>query len=341
MPAAAAVPDRVYAVVLGVIEGLTEFIPVSSTGMMPPAKKAMELEDPFWNTFAVMNQPGAILAVAVLYFGKLREQVAALPRDPAARRFALGLLLAFLPSAVLGLLLVDFIKGVLFDSPLVQCISLVVGGGALLAIDRVAPPPGDREATRLPLAESLAIGFFQVLAMMPGVSRSGAAIVGSMLVRVDKRAAAASAARGSSCRVSRSPTPLSRSPVRASLRILAVLLLALLPACAPAGAGGHGRSSDLITAEEIAANPSPSAYELVRKLRPTWLRGRGVTSLRDPAAAGAIVVYLDESRFGGVESLRQVSASGIRSIRYLTPSSPGVRIRGNENAYVIQVRLEG
>lgn len=129
--------------------------------------------------------------------------------------------------------------------------------------------------------------------------------------------------------------------MRALPRALPVLLLALLAACAPAAAGGPGRSSDLITAEEIQANPSPNAYELVRKLRPTWLRGRGVTSLRDPVAAGAIVVYLDESRFGGVEALRQISTSGVRSIRYLTPSSPGVRIQGNENAYVIQVRLEG
>ncbi|HEX8274609.1 MAG TPA: undecaprenyl-diphosphate phosphatase [Longimicrobiaceae bacterium] len=190
MLAAAAVPDWVYAVVLGVIEGLTEFIPVSSTGMMLLAKKAMGLTDPFWNTFAVMIQLGAILAVVVLYFGRLRDQVVALPRDPAARRFALSLLLAFLPSVVLGLLLIDFIKGVLFDSPAVQCISLVVGGVVLLAIDRVAPPPEHMDATRLPLAKSLAIGFFQVLAMMPGVSRSGATIVGSMLMRVDKRAAA-------------------------------------------------------------------------------------------------------------------------------------------------------
>lgn len=129
--------------------------------------------------------------------------------------------------------------------------------------------------------------------------------------------------------------------MRALPRFLLALLVTLLAACAAANTGGPGRSSDLITAEEIQANPSPNAYDLVRKLRPTWLRGRGVTSIQDPVAAGAIVVYLDESRFGGVESLRQISTSGIRSIRYLTPSSPGVRIQGNENAYVIQVRLEG
>jgi undecaprenyl-diphosphatase len=111
------VPDWVYAVVLGIVEGLTEFIPVSSTGMMLLTKKAMGLEDPFWNTFAVMIQLGAILAVVVLYFRKLWNQVVGLRSDPAARRFALSVLLAFLPSAVLGLFLIGFIKGVLFDSP--------------------------------------------------------------------------------------------------------------------------------------------------------------------------------------------------------------------------------
>lgn len=127
--------------------------------------------------------------------------------------------------------------------------------------------------------------------------------------------------------------------MRATPRVL-VLLLAALAACAPAGTGGPGGSSDLITAQEIQANPSPNIYELIRKLHPTWLRGRGVTTLRDPAAANAIVVYLDETRYGGVESLRQLSTSGIRAIRYLSPASPGVRVQGNENAYVIQIVME-
>ena len=128
--------------------------------------------------------------------------------------------------------------------------------------------------------------------------------------------------------------------MRASPRVLVLLLVSLLAACAPAGTGGPGRSSDLITAAEIQANPSPNAYELIRKLHPTWLRGRGSTSLREPSAANSIVVYLDEARFGGVDSLRQLSTSGIHAIRYLSPASPGVRIQGNENAYVIQVVLE-
>lgn len=183
-------PDWAYAVILGVIEGLTEFIPVSSTGMMLLAKEALGLPDGFWDTFAVMIQLGAILAVVVLYFGKLWKQVVSLPSDPAARRFALSVIVAFLPSAVLGLLAHDFIKAVLFDSPQTQCISLIVGGVVLLFIDRLAPKPVESDPFRLTLGRALAIGFFQVLAMMPGVSRSGATIVGGMLMGVEKRAAA-------------------------------------------------------------------------------------------------------------------------------------------------------
>jgi undecaprenyl-diphosphatase len=184
------VPDWIYAVILGVIEGLTEFIPVSSTGMMLLAKKALGLPDGFWDTFAVMIQLGAILAVVVLYFAKLWRAVVTLPTDPASRRFALSLIVAFLPSVVLGLLLHDFIKAVLFDNPTVQCISLILGGLVLLVIDKMAPAPVDQDPTQLPLSKALLIGLFQVLAMIPGVSRSGATIVGGMLMGVEKRAAA-------------------------------------------------------------------------------------------------------------------------------------------------------
>ena len=182
--------DWLAAALLGFIEGVTEFIPVSSTGMLLLTKQALGLPDGFWDTFNVLIQLGAILAVVVLYFGRLWKQVVTLPSDPNARRFALSIIIAFLPSVVLGLLLHDFIKSVLFDSPTAQCVSLILGGIVLLFIDRFAPQPTDNEATRLPLWKSLVIGFFQVLAMMPGVSRSGATIVGAMLVRVEKRAAA-------------------------------------------------------------------------------------------------------------------------------------------------------
>ena len=183
-------PDWIYAVILGVVEGLTEFIPVSSTGMLLLTKAVLGLPDGFWDTFTVLIQLGAILAVVVLYFSRLWGAVVRLPSDPLARRFALSVLVAFLPSAVLGFLLHDFIKQVLFDSPVVQCVSLVVGGVILLFIDRLAPAAHRHDPMKLPLLTALGIGFFQVLSMVPGTSRSGATIVGSMLMGVDKRAAA-------------------------------------------------------------------------------------------------------------------------------------------------------
>jgi undecaprenyl-diphosphatase len=184
------VSDWIYAVILGVIEGVTEFIPVSSTGMLLLTKAALGLPDGFWDTFTVLIQLGAILAVVVLYFQKLWGAMVRLPSDPQARRFALSIIVAFLPAAVLGLLLHDFIKKVLFETPMVQCISLIVGGVVLLFIDRLAPPARRNDPMKLPLLTALTIGFFQCLAMIPGVSRSGATIVGSMLSGVEKRAAA-------------------------------------------------------------------------------------------------------------------------------------------------------
>lgn len=183
-------PDWVYAIILGVIEGLTEFIPVSSTGHLLLAKEAFGLPNGFWDSFAVMIQLGAILAVVVLYFAKLWRAVVTLPTDPASRRFAVSVILAFIPSVVMGLLFYDTIKQVLFESPAIICISLVLGGFVLLVIDRFAPEPKIDDPTQLSWGRSLGVGCFQVLAMVPGVSRSGATIVGSMLMGVEKRAAA-------------------------------------------------------------------------------------------------------------------------------------------------------
>jgi undecaprenyl-diphosphatase len=184
------VSDWIYAVILGVIEGVTEFIPVSSTGVLLLTKTALGLPDGFWDTFTVLIQLGAILAVVVLYFEKLWGALVHLPNDPNARRFALSIVIAFVPAAVLGVLLHDFIKRVLFDSPIVQCISLIVGGVILLFIDRLAPSARRSDPTRIPLTTAFSIGLFQCLAMIPGTSRSGATIVGSMLMGVEKRAAA-------------------------------------------------------------------------------------------------------------------------------------------------------
>jgi undecaprenyl-diphosphatase len=182
--------DWIYAVILGVIEGLTEFIPVSSTGMLLLAKQAMGLKDPFWDTFCVLIQLGAILAVVVLYFRRLWSIAVLVPTVPRARGFVLSILVAFLPAAVAGLLFHDLIKQVLFESPKLICSTLILGGVVLLLIDRFAPYPTRRDVMAIPLGTSFTIGVFQCLALVPGVSRSGATIVGSMLMGVEKRAAA-------------------------------------------------------------------------------------------------------------------------------------------------------
>jgi undecaprenyl-diphosphatase len=183
-------PDWLNAILLGLVEGLTEFIPVSSTGHLLLAKMALGLTDPSWDTFIVLIQLGAILAVVALYFQRLWAVLVGLPTSPEARRFAISVLIAFLPAVVLGFALHDFIKQVLFESPTVICWSLIVGGVVLLLIDRFPPKPRYADSMKYPWLTSLGIGFFQCLSMIPGVSRSGSTIVGALLLGGDKRSAA-------------------------------------------------------------------------------------------------------------------------------------------------------
>ena len=183
-------PDWLSAIILGMVEGLTEFIPVSSTGHLLLAKEALGLPDGFWDTFAVMIQLGAILAVVVLYFQRLWGVVLRLPSDPEARRFALSVIIAFIPSVIFGLLLYGFIKEYLFTSVAVICWSLLIGGIGLLFLDRWSPPARHHDAMKTPLLTALGVGIMQCFAMVPGVSRSGATIVGGVLMGMDKKAAA-------------------------------------------------------------------------------------------------------------------------------------------------------
>jgi undecaprenyl-diphosphatase len=128
--------------------------------------------------------------VVVAYFGRLWNVLISLPSDPDARRFVISILVAFLPAAIIGLVAHDFIKTVLFDSPILICVVLILGGIVLALIDRLNVEPVHTDAMRFPLSLALGIGLFQCLAIMPGVSRSGATIVGALLLRSDKRAAA-------------------------------------------------------------------------------------------------------------------------------------------------------
>lgn len=174
---------------LGIVEGLTEFIPVSSTASLLLLGRFLGFESA-GNTFEVVIQLGAVLALFSVYAARLWTIARAAPHDPQARRTIAGLLLAFAPAVVVGLLAHDFIKTVLFETPTLIAINLIWGGVVLIVIGRIAPTPIYHDATKLPLRSALIIGFCQCLAMAPGVSRSGATIVGAMMLKVDKRAAA-------------------------------------------------------------------------------------------------------------------------------------------------------
>jgi undecaprenyl-diphosphatase len=182
--------DWLMAVVLGLIEGLTEFIPVSSTGHLILAKDALGLQGAAWDTFIVLIQLGAILAVVAVYFARLWKTVVTLPSEPRSRHFALSVIVAFLPAMVIGVLAHDFIKRVLFESPRVICWSLILGGLVLLVVDRWRLRARFTDAYAYPWLTSLGVGIFQCLAMIPGVSRSGASIVGALMMGGDKRSAA-------------------------------------------------------------------------------------------------------------------------------------------------------
>ena len=181
--------DVIKAIFLGIVEGLTEFIPVSSTGHLLLVGHFFGFDDDdFGKSFAVLIQLGAILALLSIYFGRLWKLFLGMFNDPEAQRFIIGVLIAFFPAMVLGALLYGFIKGVLFNVWIV-CIMLLIGGFVLLWIDRLDLKPRYHDATKFPLPMYLGIGVIQCLSMVPGVSRAGATIVGAMLFGADKRAA--------------------------------------------------------------------------------------------------------------------------------------------------------
>jgi undecaprenyl-diphosphatase len=175
-------------VLLGLIEGATEFIPVSSTGHVLLAGHFLGFCSP-GRSFEILIQLGAILAILTIYAGRLLHLAVSLPSDASARRFIGGVLLAFLPAAVLGAAFSKYID-VLLETPLVICVTLILGGIVLLYVDRLKLKPVYSDVTQIPPSLALKIGLCQCLAMVPGVSRSGASIVGAMLMGVDKRTAA-------------------------------------------------------------------------------------------------------------------------------------------------------
>ena len=179
----------VEALLLGLLEGLTEFIPVSSTGHILLAGHFLGFQST-GKAFEVLIQLGAILAVLSVYAGKLWDLLTTLPTNRHSQRFTAGILLAFLPAAVIGALAHGFIKSVLFETPMLICVMLILGGIVLLWVDKAPLKVRYHDIIDFPLPLYFKIGLVQCLAMIPGTSRSGATIVGSMLMGVDKRAAA-------------------------------------------------------------------------------------------------------------------------------------------------------
>jgi undecaprenyl-diphosphatase len=182
--------DLFKAFILGVVEGLTEFLPVSSTGHLLLVQQFFGFDDEnFGKTFAVLIQFGAILALLSIYFVRLFKLAIGFFTDPNARRFIFGVLIAFLPAAIVGALAHDFIKAVLFNVWIV-CFTLIVGGAILIWVDQAELTPRYSDAERYTLPMYFWIGVAQCLAMIPGVSRSGATIVAAMLLGGDRRSAA-------------------------------------------------------------------------------------------------------------------------------------------------------
>lgn len=178
-----------HAVLLGLIEGLTEYIPVSSTGHLLLTEWMLGITSK-GRTFEVLIQLGAILALLSVYSAKLWKIASTVRDDARTQSFVIGVLIAFLPAAFVGALLHPFIKGVLFETPLIICLSLVIGGGILLAVDRMEFAPRYTDIMEIPPATAFKIGLCQCLALIPGVSRSGSTIVGALFLGTDKRTAA-------------------------------------------------------------------------------------------------------------------------------------------------------
>lgn len=177
-------------IVVGLVEGFTEFLPVSSTGHIILAEEILHFEGLPGKVFEIVIQLGAILAVCVLYRVKIWATVVGVTRrDPVAVRFTTAVVLGFLPAAVIGVLAYKYIKTVLFN-PMVVAVALIVGGIAILVIEKVAQRPRVKSVDDIDWKTALIVGVCQCLAMIPGVSRSGATIMSARLFRVDRATAA-------------------------------------------------------------------------------------------------------------------------------------------------------
>jgi undecaprenyl-diphosphatase len=171
------------------VQGLTEFLPVSSTAHLLLAERLLGHEDQ-GGAFTVMIQLGSILAVVWLYRRKIVDMLTGLGSRPEARHFALVIAVATVPALVAGALLSDLVKSVLYEAPMVFAVAFIAGGIVMLIVERTRPAPSVVDAERTPIGRAFGIGVCQALALIPGVSRSGATIVGGMALGLDRPAAA-------------------------------------------------------------------------------------------------------------------------------------------------------
>jgi undecaprenyl-diphosphatase len=176
-------------IILGIVQGLTEFLPISSTAHLLVGGRLLGHDDP-GGVFTVTIQLGSILAVMWLYREKIAAVVGGLGSKPEARRFTVMLLVAFLPAVPAGALLADYVGTVLYESPTVFAWAFIVGGLVMLAVERGVRQPVVQQADQTPVSRALGVGLFQLLALVPGVSRSGATIVGGLAMGLNRAAAA-------------------------------------------------------------------------------------------------------------------------------------------------------
>ncbi len=177
------------AALLGIVQGVTEFLPVSSTAHLLLAGRLIGYDDP-GGVFTVMIQLGSILAIVWLYRRKIFDVVTSLASNPDTRNFAMAIVVATVPALVAGAALSGVVKRVLYESPIVFAVAFVAGGIVMLLVERLRPEPTVVDAERTPLRRAFGIGACQALALVPGVSRSGATIISGMLLGLDRPAAA-------------------------------------------------------------------------------------------------------------------------------------------------------
>ncbi|WP_309611674.1 undecaprenyl-diphosphate phosphatase [Sphingomonas sp.] len=183
-------PILLVVILLGIVEGVTEFLPVSSTGHLILANALLGYDPETWKVFNVVIQLGAMLAVVVLFWRTILAVVMGLIRgEPGAIAFVRNVLIAFLPAAVIGLAIHKQIEAMLGSATIVS-VALIVGGIAILIVERTAKNATVASVSAIPWQKALAIGFIQCLAMIPGVSRSGATILGALSLGVERRTAA-------------------------------------------------------------------------------------------------------------------------------------------------------